>query len=304
MPVSTLHEALVHLFQDRPTLAPELLRDVLAVEVPEYSEARILDANLSQIVPTQYHADLVVLLLDERPVFGIVVEVQLAPKAKKRLSWPLYQAALRAKLRCPACVLVVTPRAEVARWASRPFETGQPGVRFAPVVIGPGAVPWVDDLARAERAPELAILSALAHSQEPRAVEVAFAAIGAARGLDEARSAFYVDLVLTAVNAAARKQLEERMAQAGYKYQSEFARRYFDQGKAEGKAEALLSILVARGLEPSGDQRAQIEGCTDVVVLERWLTAALGAESVERVLSAERPKRKPARTKARPRKRR
>jgi hypothetical protein len=44
--------------------------------------------------------DLVVLLLSSgEPVYGIVVEVQLGRDEKKPYSWPLYQAALRARLR-------------------------------------------------------------------------------------------------------------------------------------------------------------------------------------------------------------
>jgi hypothetical protein len=36
---SQLHEALLLLFRNRPSLAPELLRDALHVELPEYTEA-------------------------------------------------------------------------------------------------------------------------------------------------------------------------------------------------------------------------------------------------------------------------
>jgi hypothetical protein len=35
------HEALLQLFRNRPTLAVELLRDVLHAELPEYSDVRI-----------------------------------------------------------------------------------------------------------------------------------------------------------------------------------------------------------------------------------------------------------------------
>ena len=71
----------------------------------------IQDSDLAQIVPTEYRADLVLLLRRDTPVFGIVVEVQLAADPDKRFSWPLYASGLRARLRCPACVLVVTPDA-------------------------------------------------------------------------------------------------------------------------------------------------------------------------------------------------
>ncbi|HKR33533.1 MAG TPA: hypothetical protein VJT10_01775, partial [Steroidobacteraceae bacterium] len=71
------HEVLLLLFQNRPQLAAELLREVLHAEPPPYAKARIGSAELSEIDPVQYQADLVVILEDEAPVLGIVVEVQL-----------------------------------------------------------------------------------------------------------------------------------------------------------------------------------------------------------------------------------
>src|SRR5690606_30062787 len=105
---SQLHEMLLLLFRNRPALAPELLREALNVELPEYSEARLESAELNDVVPTEYRADLVVLLVNGKPVLGIVVEVQLQPDARKRFSWPVYVTGLRARLECPCCLLVVT----------------------------------------------------------------------------------------------------------------------------------------------------------------------------------------------------
>lgn len=84
---SVTHEALLQLFRNRPELAPELLREALRIELPAYTEARIESADFSQLAPTEYHADLVVLLVRGAPVLGIVVEVQLAQKARKRFTW-------------------------------------------------------------------------------------------------------------------------------------------------------------------------------------------------------------------------
>lgn len=128
-----------------PRLAPELLKDALGVAMSAFTEARIEDAEISQVVPTQYRADLVVLLLDGVPVRGIIVEVQLSPSDEKRFSWPFYAAALRARLRCPCCLMVVTPDERLAKWATEPIELGQPGSAFRPLVLGPrsavGAAP-------------------------------------------------------------------------------------------------------------------------------------------------------------------
>src|SRR6187551_3603599 len=96
---SQLHEALLQLFRNRPELAPELVRDALRQELPDYTEVRIDSADLSEVQPTEYRADLVVLLLEGVPVFGIVVEVQLSPDERKQYVWPVYVTNLRARLR-------------------------------------------------------------------------------------------------------------------------------------------------------------------------------------------------------------
>ena len=56
-------------------------------------------------------------------------------------------------------------------------------------------------------------------------------------------------------------------------------------GKAEGKAEAIVAILAARGIALNEGSRARITGCSDVVTLDRWLVLAISASSVEDVLN-------------------
>ena len=137
---SFLHQVIVERFRNRETLAAELLEQVLRVRLPRYSRAQLRETGLSELVPTDYWADLVVMLESDRggPVYGVVVEVQLGTDRDKRWVWPLYAAALRAKHRCPCCVLVVAPWPSVARWAAKPVETGQPDSSFKPLVLGCG----------------------------------------------------------------------------------------------------------------------------------------------------------------------
>jgi hypothetical protein len=269
---SLSHEALVTLFRNRPALAPELLRQALAVQLPAYSEVRIDSAELSQLVPPGYHADLVVLLVEGRPVLAIVVEVQLGLDERKRFTWPLYQAGLRANLECPACVLVVTPYAEVAEWASSVIETG-PTTTFRPLVLGPKAVPVVTNRSIAEAVPELAVLSAMAHGAgDPEtAAKIGFAALGASLGLDDERALLYSDLIRVSLADAARKALEALMASMqGYEYQSEFHRR----AEAETRAQAVLEILEARDIALTLEQREQIGSCSDLDTLRKWVKRA------------------------------
>lgn len=285
---SFLHDALVELFRNRPELAPELLREVLHVELPTYTEVRVESADLTQLVSTEFRADLVVLLVNGKPVLGIVIEVQLQPKEQKRMTWPLYATALRARFKCECCVFVVTPSEEVARWAAQPIPIG-PGSRFQPLVLGPGAVPVISDLDDARRAPELAVLSAMAHGKGDieTAVQIALAASTAAHELDRDRWLLYFQLIRAALSDAARKALQ--MLPQGAQFFDESLRESFDKGRSEGRSEgaalgqarAVVRFLEARGLPISDAQRERILNTTDLDTLDRWIRKAVGITSTD-----------------------
>jgi uncharacterized protein DUF4351 len=247
---SQLHEVLLELFRNRPSLAPELLRDVLHVELPKFIEARIDSADLNDLQPASYQADLVVRLVTDVPVLGIVVEVQLSAKERKRFVWPAYAANLRARLECSVCLLVVAVDEAVARWAAKPIDMGN-GSRFVPLVISPSGVPQVTDPAQARAYPELAVLSAMAHGKDAdsdKSVQIALAAQFAVAGLDQDVAKLYFDLVHHSLSEAARRALQA-MDPRKYEYQSDFARRYVAEGEAKGEARGEArgrAALVAR----------------------------------------------------------
>jgi hypothetical protein len=225
---SHLHEALLLLFRNRPARAPELLREALHVQLPEYTEVRIDSADLTDIQPAEYRADLVVLLLRDTPVLGIVLEVQLSSDEDKRYVWPVYVANLRARIRCPVCLLVIA----------------------------------------------LAQMVSL--------------------GLDAERSTLYCDLILHSLPEAARRALQA-MDASKYQYQSEFAQRYFGQGKAagviegrtEGRAEGRVEIILKQLATRYGAVSAAVEahvrtaGNTE---LDRVAERVLTARTVEEAL--------------------
>jgi hypothetical protein len=51
--------------------------------------------------------------------------------------------------------------------------------------------------------------------------------------------------------------------------------------QAEGRAEALLAVLEARGLPASAETRARILACTDDAQLDAWIRKAVGITSVD-----------------------
>ncbi len=164
------------------------------------------------------------------------------------------------------------------------------------MVLGPDQIPFIIDHDEARRAPELAVLSVAAHGREPGAEHIALAALDAVRGLDRDRDAFYTDFILAGLGEVARSALEMLMNKANYEYQSDFARKYFSQGKAEGEAKGkvlgeaqlLLKLLRFKGFTVAPELAAHVESCQDLAQLDRWAELVLTATALEDIFPAAR----------------
>jgi len=218
-------------------------------------------------------------------VLAVVLEAQLRPDGRKRRSWPAYVATLYARLGCPVVLLVMSPSPHVAKWCAKPIPVGEPNFVLTPVVMGPRQIPAVTDPALAAENPELAVLSTMAHGKSTDRESIFKVFWAAMKALDPVHADLYADVVLARLPVATRKYLEVLMTSAPYKYESDFARRYYGQGKArgrsEGKAEAkaaaVLAVLDARGVGLPEDMRDQISRCTDVDQLDMWIRRAATA---------------------------
>lgn len=245
------------------------MRDAFGVEA---GEAPLVEsgATFTELAPAAYAADLV---LSGDVV--LVCEVQLQRDDDKRWSWPFYATSAHARERRPTYLVVVAMDRGVAEWARSPIATFQSGT-FAPLVIGPQEIPRVTSEREALAAPELAVLSALAHASEPDAARAVGAAGLAAAELvartDEDRGKLYLDAVLDALGGAAREILEEVMGMQGYEYRSEIVRGWIreglqqgiQQGREEGRLlgmrELVVHLCAALGVEVSPERRATLEG--------------------------------------------
>jgi hypothetical protein len=143
----------------------------------------------------------------------------------------------------------------------------------------------VTDPSEAARRLELGMLSVMAHGQSEQGGAIVGALLPAIAKLDEERSRFYLDLLLESVNEATRRALEATMK--GYVYQSDFAKKYVGQGRAEGRAEGarsmLLRLLRARFGELPASVVARVES-SEASVLERWGDRVLSAKTLADVL--------------------
>ena len=241
MPPSVDHEVLLLLFRNRPTLVTEFLPEL----TPSHDRIHFAPADLGEPVATEFRADQVIVLEQSgKPVVAFVLEAQLQPDTDKHFTWPHYLTGIRARLRCAAVLVVITTTPEVARWAAKPIDLGR-GMVLRPVVIGPQHVPHIVDVEAARRAPELAVLSVLAHKAKNDIVDIAVAAATAALDLDEERA---------------------------WLYDSESAER--------GRA-----VLPGGndGDEADATARQRIASCTDQALLDEWVERAVTAESLDDV---------------------
>jgi PD-(D/E)XK nuclease family transposase len=60
----------------------------------------------------------------------------------------------------------------------------------------------------------------------------------------------------------------------------------FAKGEAKGKAAAILAVLSARGVPVSNEARAHIEACTNVAMLDLWISRAATVSSTEEVFAS------------------
>lgn len=282
------HEALVQLVRHAPALIPDLLwpgeRKAAPIRV---TAAEFVDLNFAE-----HRADAVLGLggAPDRPAEALVVEVQGERDPRKRWTWPVYVAGLRARLGCPVTLVVVSLDREVARWCAEPIDLGRRRSILRPWVLGPEAVPVITDIRRARELPELAVLSVAAHADEPGAERIALAALEAARDLDDQRGILYPDFVVALLGRAARIALEKLMANTGrWEPLSDMFRKPWLEGIAEGtakgKAEILLKLLQLKGFALTDEQRSRVLECRDEALLETWAGRVLVATGLDEVFA-------------------
>jgi flagellar biosynthesis/type III secretory pathway protein FliH len=230
-----LHEFLVDLFRRRPVLALELLRACAGIRLAG-ATAELGSIDLTQVAPTEYRSDALTVLRDPagKAIAAVIVEVQLWSDEDKRRTWPLYVAAARARYGCPATLLVLAPELAVARWASQPIDLGHPRFVLYPIALSYAQIPRICDAATARAAPQLAVLSAMAHPD----LETVEAAEACLAELSEDEQKLYWDVIMSSLPELVRRAVEVRMIK-GYEYQSDFARKYYSQGLEKGRNEGL-----------------------------------------------------------------
>ncbi len=306
------HEALIELIRSDPSLLRTLLES-LGVEIAR-GEAEVCDTALT--LP-ELRADLVVAFGNQQsPDVVLIAEIQLRKDADKLYSMPFYAISARSRYRCPALVVVIAIDEVVAAWARKPVQL-DPYNAWRPLVIGPPQVPRVTDVAEAQARPHLAVLSARMHAKGPDSLAIARAALQVLPTLPDDRDVVYLDVIWSALDAAARLALEAEVNFANYVPTNPFYYRALEKGiaqgieegiekgiaqgiaqgiekgreegleagRGEGERDALRVIFRTRGLAATADHEARIAVCNDVTVLREWVARAVTAASVDDVLA-------------------
>jgi hypothetical protein len=296
---SITHEAPIELIRQHPELAVDLLRAVTDIKLPGTPSVAISATDMSEVIPKQYLADMVVVISDAatgQAALSVIIESQLREDETKQYSWPVYVASARRVRGCPAAVLlVICPDPAEARKCAQVIRTGHPGFDLAPIVISPQNAPGTDDAA-----PWLTVfaacMGAIDLEDKTNASHVLSAINQTRAGIADRRR--ITAIILNLVSEAARTILEE-MAMALPDVKNDFLDRLeaeavakgmaqgMAQGTASTKAESILRILAARHLAPTEAQRNQVSECTDLGQLDRWFDRALTASTIEQVFAAD-----------------
>jgi hypothetical protein len=290
---SISHEGPLDLVRQHPEIAVDLIAGTPGIHLPRQPAVSLAPTDMSAVVPVQYLADMVVLISDAatgNAVLAVIIEPQLRDNATKRYSWPVYVTTARRVAECPAAVLVVLcPDAAEAAKCRELIRTGHPGFDLAPIVIDSAAPPGRNGMGSPYLTVFAASMGGIDLESGPGARQVLDAM--ASPEIGDADRFRMTTIILRLASDAARHLLEAMMTTS--EYEKTFVERIHDQGIAEGeakgeakgKAEAILKLLDARHLVPSGEQRQQVTSCTDALQLDRWFDRAITAGTAAEVFA-------------------
>ncbi|MFE0791446.1 hypothetical protein ACFW4O_06040 [Streptomyces mutabilis] len=149
----------------------------------------------------------------------------------------------------------------------------------------------IDSPDEAARDIPLTVLSTALHRRDPDAGAILQALASALKGLtahDENTASIFIELTEQGLGKTPAADLWRQIMAADLSFfQSETAQSLRAEGRAEGRAGALLLLLDRRGVSLSEGERARIVGCSDVEVLDVWLTRAITASTAAEVFEPE-----------------
>lgn len=300
MPTS-LHKSLVQTLLRNPDQLPALLKQAFGLSWPEYVQAQRPDTKFERIKNIEYFADGVLTYHqeDNTIVAAVVIEAQLAPDPKKQNAWLFYVSASRLQFDCPVFLVVVTPTADMAKWASRVFTYGHPGLKLRPLVIGPAQTapsPKVDPNDPAQL--DMAVLQVLLHGNEPEHQSRLVDTLIALTKRSDDLATMYLDAIVSLLRDDTAQKVIKMLKEQNYEYTSKFVLRYYgegkeeglqegkreglQEGKREGLQEALIILLESKKLLTE-DTKTRILAEKQEANLHTWIARASTTDSLDEV---------------------
>ncbi|MQY28349.1 hypothetical protein [Nocardia aurantia] len=283
--VSAQHEAMHRVFQTDPGIFARATR-TLDLPFPDPLAVELLSVDLTTIEPIERRVDTLLRILTAAGTFILAVEAQRSYDPDKSATWPYYVAYVHNKYELPVVLLVITDDVATARKIrtlppiGHPFH---PTLALHPIVLGPAELPVITDIATAAHDIPLAVLSAIAHADDPRIDEILTALAKAMKQIDSGDGDDFADLTELGLGDSPAGDLWRKIVSVEMFYRSKTAKQLWaaarDEGVAEGVANTLLRILDRRGIEVPGDIRARIVDTQDVDLLETWVDRAFTVTS-------------------------
>jgi hypothetical protein len=264
----------------------------LALPFPDPVAVSLLPTDTTEIRPLERRLD-TLLQLDtaEGESYLLAVEAQGKKDSEKHGSWAYYVAYLFAKYRKPPLLLIVCQDESTARWAEAPCHIGTPHWRtltVKPLVLGPHNVPIITDPSAAAEDIPLAAFAAITHGKHPQADIMLKALAAALKGADADTADLFKELTELGLGKSPSAQIwRDLMAIPTHFFRSETAEKVRDEGREEARAEDVLLVLAARGIEVEDAVQERITSCADSAALSRWLVRAATATRIEDVLADE-----------------
>ncbi|MFJ4079566.1 hypothetical protein ACIP2Z_11465 [Streptomyces iakyrus] len=285
--VTSTHETSHRIFQDHPEVLTPVF-EALGLPPPAKATIEVLSPDATELKPLERRVDTVLKVEpSEGGGFLIAVEAQTAPTPDKGFSWSYYVAHLHAKYGMPVLLVAVCKNRPTASWAAGPFEcrvrtwTTQ---STRPFVLGPNNVPEITDESVVARQPALATFSAIVHSESANAAAILELLARGMRSFDKPTAKYWCEwLEVGLENTPVRETWREleKMVATYFPGRGTLFEETYLEGKAEGKAESILSVLDKRGIPVPEATRDRITSCTDLDTLTLWFDRSLTATTAE-----------------------
>lgn len=277
------HEALHHIFRQRPDLFTRTMRRVLGEDYPDIQRVAELNCDLTEIKAIDREADTLLLTRTSEGDEILLIEPQTAIAAEKVRRWAWYICYLENKYELPVTLLIITPNGTTARWARQPLSLGpasRPSLRLLPHVLGPDNVEFITDADQAGEDVVYAVFAALTHRFDDNIEQALRPLAEALDGLDIETGTYWAEYVEGGLDGCARQLWKDIMMTMTYGYVSELRREGRVEGRVEATIDTLLIVIESHGLPLTVPERERITSCTDVDKLRTWTSRVAKAARV------------------------